>query len=337
MNDVTPDLIAEIATRLLQEGSQPSVGQIPSGDTYAPTGYASHVAAPASYVPAGNVPSTRGGTSPGNEHFQTSTSFVPSASPTDAQVGLNSAGAHPADAYHFAPTEFSQFSRQLNGSIPFDVTPVATHEVADVSPDGLRRFVEQIRNPEAHQPVGFCPGAPGVSFLQQILSPKQIPAPRDIGRSSGTGHPVDSPRLSGLASASPRQAADLVRQCGDHAEATICHRRHFVLLRARQFEHPSRSTLAGGTFDRRVRRRTGQGSEIPGCGHIQRNHFRPRHHRRDQSDRANLRTQISSARRRNPAFHFGTSCEHRSVADDREREGCRDSSHPGKRPGGSDA
>lgn len=174
MTDVTPDLIAQIATRLLQEGSPPTTGQAPAAETLIPAGYGAPAVASSTYPSADAVPSSYGGGHPGSEQFQANRSAVPSAEGF-SQANMNSAGAHPADVYHFAPSELSQFSRQAHGAIPVDVTPIAPHEVADVSPDGLRRFVDQIRNPDSHQSAGFCPGAPGISFLQQILSPKQVP------------------------------------------------------------------------------------------------------------------------------------------------------------------
>ena len=155
MTEVNSDLIAEIASRLLNEQPHAAteIHDVPSGATH--------------------VPLER----------------VPSAASTAGIPGVN--------AYAPSPAEFN-VPREVPGSFlptSFGFQPgsasIPHHDVADVSPDGLRRFVEGIRNPPSQPQFEFCAGSPGLSFLQQVLSPKSLPSVGD-GASS---RPLDVPSI----------------------------------------------------------------------------------------------------------------------------------------------
>ena len=60
------------------------------------------------------------------------------------------------------------------------------------------------------------------------------------------------------------QAAGLVRQRGNDAEAAKRDRRGVELLCPRQLEHPSRRPYAGRAGDRRLRAGPAEGAEVPG-------------------------------------------------------------------------
>ena len=66
-----------------------------------------------------------------------------------------------------------------------------TQNFADVSPDGIRRFVDSIRNPALQPQSEFCPGSSGLSLLQRALSAHGIP---DLPQ-SGSSRPMDIPSI----------------------------------------------------------------------------------------------------------------------------------------------
>lgn len=161
MNEITPDIVAQVATRLFQEGA---------------TSPDAAVLAPAA-EPA-----------PAHEQFQRTTSYVPSHPPIPQNTGIGAAGGNqsfpgwqqfPTDTS--IPREMPGFVSDPKPSIPVEpTTPAqmsggAPHQIADVSPDGLRRFVDQIRNPGSTRELGACSGAPSISFLQRIFSGNQAP------------------------------------------------------------------------------------------------------------------------------------------------------------------
>ncbi len=159
MNDVTPELIAEIATRLLHDAPQSSMATLPA---------------------------------PSSESVVKEESFYPSSSfvPSTASIPQAS-GVAPGGVSQYIPVGSPNVVSQVPYTVLTDVPPGTLHEVADVSPGGLRRFVEQIRNPSAPSELGFCAGDPGIKFLQQILSPKDVP----VAVASGGARPMDIPSI----------------------------------------------------------------------------------------------------------------------------------------------
>lgn len=76
--------------------------------------------------------------------------------------------------------------------LPVESPAGSQHQMADVSTDGLRRFVEQIRNPGASAATpGFQPAAPEASFLHQFFSSKISPPQV----TSGGSRPLDVPAI----------------------------------------------------------------------------------------------------------------------------------------------
>ena len=230
MNEVTPDLIAEIATRLLNDvpqtaGAQTSVPNL--SVSHAPLPYeavpqasAPYPSVPSSAVPLrsgpySSVPDVTGGypfasyssASPESlatgpyasrpnapyEQFYSGTSNFPGTHlPSSAGIPQQS-GLSALSAERYGPTEVQShaphlLSTELHRVMGQGTTP---HEVADVSPDGLRNFVNQIRNPTPEVEAGFCAGSPGISFLQQIFKPQPIPQPT----LSGNARPFDVPSI----------------------------------------------------------------------------------------------------------------------------------------------
>ena len=159
MNEITPDLIAEIATRLLNETSPASAATIPDSA----------------------IESTSA-----EEQFQQSTSYVPST----ASIPQSSGPSVPGVA-QLVPAEAAEVAHHAPYSLPAGAQDGSLHSIADVSPAGLRRFVEQIRNPTSQTEFGFCPGAPGISFFQQMLAPKDVP----VAVTSGGSRPLDVPSI----------------------------------------------------------------------------------------------------------------------------------------------
>ena len=161
MTEVTPDLIAEIATRLLNDVPQSSTDGIPASPVV--------TAVPQQPSYSGN-------------------SYVPSAYRPSSSDAAPQGRVSPIAVDRYAP---AILPAPVNPSFTPDTPVGAPHHVADVSPDGLRNFVEQIRNPAPQPDCGFGFGAPGIAFLKQILSPNQIPTPV----LSGGSRPFDVPSI----------------------------------------------------------------------------------------------------------------------------------------------
>ena len=104
-------------------------------------------------------------------------------------------------------------------------------------------------------------------------------------------------------------------------------------LRPRQLEHPSRRPHPGRPGDRRLRAGAAEGAGLPGRVVGQGNHLRPRHDRRHQPRRPDLRPEIPAAGRRDRALHARTSRQHRALADGRQGKGRRAAGHSRDRPG----
>ena len=174
MNEVTPDLIAQIATRLLNETPQPQGGAFLPGVESAMV--PEPLASGSSYRPAMYDPSSFAAAAP--------------ASPVYPDLSARTSPQTIAPLISGRPLTSSLLT-PVPTTIPPEVHHGEPHMMADVSTDGLRNFVEQIRNPAPQTEFGVCHGAPGISFLQQILAPKQTPVP---SLSSGS-RPLDVPSI----------------------------------------------------------------------------------------------------------------------------------------------
>ena len=161
MTEVTPDLIAEIATRLLNDLPQASLDGVPASPS------------------AATVP---------QQPFYSGNSHVPSAYRPSSSDADPLGRVSPIAIERYVP---AVLPAPVNPGFTPDTPVGSPHHVADVSPGGLRNFVEQIRNPTPQPDCGFGFGSPGIAFLKQILSPNQVPIP---ALSSGS-RPLDSPSI----------------------------------------------------------------------------------------------------------------------------------------------
>jgi cysteine desulfurase/selenocysteine lyase len=199
MNEVTPELIAQIATQLLNETPATpldvpvtSAHSFPAG--YHPAGYA-----PSSYVPAANagsaypvvhepaaIPSASAfsGAEPDfGQHGQHQ--FAPQTISSSTGRGF---GSYKPSEPIVPPVYTSQQAPSvLNapsaGALSTNSTAPPAHAIADVSPDGLKNFVQQIRNPGSRAESENCYGAQALAFLQQAFQSHQVPAQTQTGGS----------------------------------------------------------------------------------------------------------------------------------------------------------
>ena len=178
MNEVTPDLIAQIATRLLNETPHGSAASAPAMESIPAFEHASSIPVPA----ATSMAEPAGGLRPS---LATS---VPPQFPGSLPYGGESVGVAPFSAARYLPNGVQS---PESGLIPRDVSQGTHHAVADISHDGLKTFVNQIRNPSAQPTSGVCVGAPGIAFLQQLLS--QTPSPHPVV--SPGARPLDIPSI----------------------------------------------------------------------------------------------------------------------------------------------
>ena len=214
--------------------------------------------------------------------------------------------------------------RQASSVTPADVA-VRFHERVT---DGLRAFIQGIRiGPSPCRTRVFAPARIGTTRGTARCERRPL---RWRGASARcAGH---SPRFPGAQPARARQAAGLARQRRHDAEAAERHRRVVELLRPRQLEHPPRRPHAGGPRDRRLRAGASKGADTSGGVLDQGNHLRPRDDRGDQPRRPDLRPQVLAAGRRDRALHARASCQHRSLADDRQGKRGGAEGHPRDRP-----
>ena len=161
MTDVTPDLIAQIATRLLNDVPQTPMDGIPA--------FPSVTAFP-------------------QQPFDPGIAHVPSAYRPSSSVASPHSRVSPVATERYAP---AILPAPVDPSFTPGTPVAAPHHVADVSPDGLRNFVEQIRNPTPQPDCGFGFRAPRIAFLKQILSQKPIANPV----LSGGSRPLDVPSI----------------------------------------------------------------------------------------------------------------------------------------------
>lgn len=162
MSDITPDLIASIATKLLNDlpaspesVTPPTSGQVPSWAAAYPH-------------QSSGMPSFGAG-----DPIQQSATSLQSATAVPNMGSVPS--SPPSASSHFGtsvPVEFPGESVNPPFSIPSDIPKdIPHHQIADVSPEGLRRFVEQIRNPTPTTHLEFCEGRPGLALWQQLFNP----------------------------------------------------------------------------------------------------------------------------------------------------------------------
>lgn len=144
MHEVTPDLIAEIATRLFNDTPQsPTEPTVVAQKTMEPTTVSHGVPMSSGHMPSGNTGS--------GEQYVSNSSFIPSTA----------AVQHPsAHAPHQVPQGLGSHLSPIPVAFPTEI-PSDSHAFADVSPEGLRRFVDQIRNPQLETPFSFCPAHEG--------------------------------------------------------------------------------------------------------------------------------------------------------------------------------
>ena len=126
----------------------------------------------------------------------------------------------------------------------------------------------------------------------------------------------DAGRLPDPARDRQRQAADLVRQRGHHAEAAGGDRPAGVFLRARELQHPPRRTRVGRPGHRRLRGGPRHRSALHRSAKSEQHHLRARHHRSHQPGGPCVGRQAPPAGRRDRHHPPGASRQYRSLADD---------------------
>jgi cysteine desulfurase/selenocysteine lyase len=222
MTDITPELIAQIATRLLNTTPQ-ATPQSTSQAMTAPVSTASHPFVSVSdpgmsltdAVSAGQTISNpipmplsaarategfpllgQGVPLPqrpplGFHHFGENVAVNPESNSFPVgHSGINHAAVDPFAAGHHAVGHHAVGQTGVNLS-GFDHSGSMNRYPADISIEGLRNFVAQIRNPTAETEQGFCPGPPGIGQLRQALAARQTPA----NIRAGGSRPLDIPSI----------------------------------------------------------------------------------------------------------------------------------------------
>ena len=227
MTDITPELIAQIATRLLNTPPQANPQANPQAMT-APVSTASHPfvsggdsrtsrtdAVSAGQTISNPIPmplSAARGTEGipllgqgvpsqqrpplGFHHFGENAAVnLESNSVPVGHSGVNHAAVDPFAAGHNAAGHNAVGHNAVGqtGVIPpgFDHSGGMDRYPADISIEGLRNFVAQIRNPTVETEQGFCPGAPGIGLLRQALASRQTSA----NIRAGGSRPLDIPSI----------------------------------------------------------------------------------------------------------------------------------------------
>ena len=227
MTDITPELIAQIATRLLNTTPQ-ATPQSTSQAMTAPVSTASHPFVSVSdpgmsltdAVSAGQTISNpipmplsaarategfpllgQGVPLPqrpplGFHHFGENVAVNPESNSFPiGHSGINHAAVDPFAAGHHAVGHNAVGHNAVGqtGVNPsgFDHSGSMNRYPADISIEGLRNFVAQIRNPTAETEQGFCPGPPGIGQLRQALAARQTPA----NIRAGGSRPLDIPSI----------------------------------------------------------------------------------------------------------------------------------------------
>jgi len=227
MNEITPDLVAQIATRLWNEAPsaalptglpapvsiEPIVASAPSIPSGIPSSPTAGMSSPAGLLPSHPFP-TRERLSYSEPHSiahpadprpgptrERLSYYEPNsiAHPADPRPGPTrerltyfepDSIAHPADPRPGPTRERLSYYEPDSIAHPADPRP-GHHRIADVTPDGLRRFVDQIRHPGLEPELEVCPGSPGVSLLQRLLSPTAVP----VSPGPASSRPFDIPSI----------------------------------------------------------------------------------------------------------------------------------------------
>ena len=178
-----------------------------------------------------------------------------------------------------------------------------------------REFGRRIARPRVvHRPVGAATQphvARHVGESPTSAPPFDVPAIREdfpILRQKVHGKPLAW--LDNAATTQkPQSVIDAISHFYEHDNSNIHRGAHTLAARATDAYEKAREKVQ--TF--------------LGASSIEGDRLRPRHDRRHQPRRANLRPQVPAARRRNRALHARASCQHRSLADGRQGKGGRSS------------
>ena len=228
MTDITPELIAQIATRLLNTtpqatpqamtgpvstASHPFVSISDPGISLTDAVSAGQTISNPIPIPLSAARATEGfpllsrevplqqrpplgfhhfgenvAVNPESNSFPVGHSGVNHAAVDPLAVGHNVVGHNVIDHNAVGLNAVGQTGVNPSG---FDHSGSMDRYPADVSIERLRNFVAQIRNPTAETEQGFCPGAPGIGLLRQALAARQTPA----NIRAGGSRPLDIPSI----------------------------------------------------------------------------------------------------------------------------------------------
>ncbi|MCE9534608.1 MAG: SufS family cysteine desulfurase [Planctomycetes bacterium] len=160
MNEITPDLIASIATRLFNE--IPGAGSVPRTEIDAQQMPTSEMQMPVdtTIMPARSLPEV---------------TSVPVNPPTQAFSGFSHI---PADLPRSAdsPTQaFNGFSHVPTGSPRAAESPTSRTSEAPPAPEGLRAFVQRVQNTGLRSDSGRCTD-PGQDAISRLFKGKTLPS-----------------------------------------------------------------------------------------------------------------------------------------------------------------
>ncbi|EAY65593.1 Selenocysteine lyase [Burkholderia cenocepacia PC184] len=198
---------------------------------------------------------------------------------------------------------------------------------------GRRRAARAARRAARRAGVA-CIGRIGrrrAALFHRRLARSRAARPAVSRRSSAVRRERDPPRFPDPARARERQAARLVRQRGDDAQAAGRDRPPRVLLRTRELEHPPRGARTGRPRDGCVRACTGNGAALHRRIVARRDRVRARHDRGDQPDREDVGRAERRRRRRDRRVASRASREHRAVAAACRTEGRETARDSGRR------
>jgi len=176
MNEITPDLIAQIATRLYQE--------LPTGNSVPTVPTDVHQAAnpagilpstpPMASVPLSDIfPALRATeTSSSMPAFDSTSAQVPAAFPFSAPSGATSVSGWSATPRPQIPAAGSWSPGADDVATPFQRNSAAA---PNQDYDGLRQFVQKLQSGHSYSQDGLCAEAPEQTFLRQRLTSNVIP------------------------------------------------------------------------------------------------------------------------------------------------------------------
>ena len=196
--------------------------------------------------------------------------------------------------------------------------------------DGLRAFVAAVRltafarMPAVVLPGLACAASAAVLAAIAVATGRHAPAVRRAGHppriSRSSNQQVHGKPLVWLDNAAttqkPQSVIDAVANFYAHDNSNIHRGAHTLAARATDAYEQARQKVQA--FLGRI---VGQGD-----------HLRPRHDRRHQSRRADLRPEVPAAGRRDRPLHARTSRQHRALADDRQGKGRRAAGRSRDRP-----